>query len=111
MGIVRFAVFLGKLKVLLNHPQDTQDNILSEKYQKKFDFQLRLEDREGRWAKHYDSLYYGRAKMNRNNMLWRLNPGYVTKNFNQQIPLTMHIIDKNTLPLNWDPLFDKYYIE
>ena len=110
-GIVRFAVFLGKIKVLLNHPQDRKDNILEENYQKKFDFQLRLEDREGQWAKHYDSLYYGRAKINNSNMLWRLNPGYVTKNFNQQIPLTMHIIDKKTLPLNWNPLSDKYYIE
>ena len=110
-GIVRYAVFLGKLKVLLNHPQDPKDDILNKLYQKKFGFQLRLEDREGKWAKQYDSLYYGRAKMKEINTLWRLNAGYVTKNFDQQTPLTMHILDKNTLSLNWDPFYDKYYIE
>jgi len=110
-GIIRYAVFLGKLKVLLNHPQDDilqTTDILPDSLA----FQHRLEDRDGHWAKSYNSLYYGRAKIKgRNERKWRINPGFVTKNFSQQIPLTMHILDKKTLKTNWDPYEDKYYIE
>lgn len=113
-GIVRFAVFLGnKLKVLLNHPNDKKINKqINPVIDKILHFKAKLEDREGKWAKDYDSLYYGRAKIpEANNSPWRMQPGFVTKQFIQQIPLTMHIIDKTTLKTNWDPNYDKYYIE
>ena len=76
------------------------------------EFQLRLEDRDGEWATHYDSLYYGRANIkSASPKYWRANPGFVTKNFNQQIPLSMHILDTKTLKTNWDPHYYKYYIQ
>lgn len=109
-GIIRYAVFLGKLKVLLNHPHDKKHDDLAIK--DTLDFQLRLEDRDGAWAEHYDSLYYGRAKIGGEPArVWRTNPGFITKNFKQQIPLSMHILDKKTLKTNWDPHYYKYYIQ
>ena len=103
-GIVRYAVFLGKLKVLLNHPQDVSTGDR--------EFSSKLEDREGLWAKNYDSLYHGRVKINQNSsILWRINPEFITKNFKQQIPLSFHYIDKSSLKVNWDPAYNKYYIE
>ena len=110
-GIIRYAVFLGKLKVLLNHPHDhIFETSLIDK--NNLTFQLRMEDRSGEWAKTYKSLYYGRAKIQAEKILkWRANPGFVTKNFQQQIPLTMHILDTKTLKPNWDPYEKKYYIE
>ena len=43
--------------------------------------------------------------------VWRATPGWVTRDFNQQIPLTFHFIDKKTLGANWDSGNDNYYIE
>jgi len=109
-GIIRYAVFLGKIKVLLNHPHDEKHTDVPVK--DTLDFQLRLEDRDGKWATQYDSLYYGRAKIGGEKPRhWRANPGFVTKNFNQQIPLSMHLLDKKTLKTNWDPHYNKYYIQ
>jgi len=111
-GIVRYAVFLGKrLKVLLNHPDDIGEKI-NPKLDKILPFQQRLSDREGKWAKDYDSLYYGRAEIPEiKNGIWRYYPGFVTKLFKQQIPLTMHIVDEKTLKINWERDNDKYYIK
>jgi len=109
-GIIRYAVFLGKIKVLLNHPHDKKN--IDVPLKNTLEFQLRLEDRDGEWSAHYDSLYYGRAKIKSTPpRYWRANPGFVTKDFNQQIPLSMHILDTKTLKTNWDPHYYKYYIQ
>ena len=62
--------------------------------------------------KNYDSLYFGRAKIPElKNAYWRYYPGFVTKQFKQQVPLTMHIIDGETLGVNWDNTNKNYYIK
>ena len=112
-GIVRYAVFLGKkLKVILNHPNDKKTNqYINPKLNNILSFKAKLEDRSGEWAKDYNSLYYGRAKIpEANNAPWRYYPGYVTKLFKQQIPLTMHILDKSLQTTNWER-DNNYYIE
>ena len=109
-GIIRYAVFLGKIKVLLNHPHDEKHSDIPIK--NTLDFQLRMEDRDGKWAINHDSLYYGRAQLAGHPIRrWRINPGFVTKNFNQQIPLSMHLLDKKTLKTNLYPHYYKYYIQ
>jgi len=109
-GIIRYAVFLGKIKVLLNHPHDEKHSDIPIK--NTLDFQFRMEDRDGKWATNYDSLYYGRAKLaGTPTRRWRINPAFVTKKFNQQIPVSMHLLDKKTLKTNWDPHYYKYYIQ
>ena len=113
-GVVRYAVFLGdNLKVILNHPHDAntemQDNT---QLFHLLPFKTRLVDPKGTWVKNYTSLYYGRAKIPEiKNGIWRALPGFVTKEFNQQIPLTFHTIDSKTLKVNWDPEYTKYYIK
>ena len=112
-GIVRYAVFLGdKLKVLLNHPEDKITNI-NKKLVSILPFEARLIDQGAQWVQNkYTSLYYGRAKIPAaKNAIWNGAPGFVTKQYTQQFPLTFHIIDKKTLGNYWDFNYDKYYIE
>lgn len=110
--LLRFAVFLGNLKVLLNHPDDNKEKATPE-INKELGFILKMEDKQGLWAKNYSSLYNGRAKiqLTHGTERWRLNPGFITKGFKQQVPLTMHIIDQTTAKKNWDATYEKYYIK
>ena len=86
-GIVRFALFLNNTKALLHQVEENN-----------------------KWAKNFDSLYLGRLPR-MNDSVWKINPMFTVKKYDQQIPLSMHIIDKNSLKATWDPLYDKYQIE
>ena len=113
-GIARYAVYLGDdIKVILNHPLD-QETYLPERrlIQKILPFKTKIIDPLGIWAHKYSSLYYGKIKIPEiKKAVWRATPGWVTRDFNQQIPLTFHFIDKKTLGANWDSGNDNYYIE
>lgn len=123
-GIVRFAVFLGRMKVLLNHPFDKEDdsNFTREKINDpKNDKQiiedsnfvrlsLKLRDVDGNWVKNYDSVYVGRTLLE-NGQLYSHIPQWVCKNYEQQLPLSYHYIDKDTLSDKWHENNRKYYIK
>lgn len=93
-GIIRFALFTEKTHVLL----DMKNNKIS-KYMHK-----------NEWTKHYNSLYLGRVPRI-NGSVWHMNPRYVVKTFDQQLPLSLHLVDMNTLKDSWDPLYSGYQIE
>lgn len=95
-GIIRFALFMNKSKVLL----DMKDSKISDYMNKSSD----------KWTQHYQSLYLGRVPRI-NNSVWRMNPEFVVKDFAQQIPLSLHLIDMNSLKATWDPLYNGYQIE
>ena len=42
---------------------------------------------------------------------FNINTEYVVKNFEQQISLSTHEIDSNTVKHNWDPTYENYYIK
>lgn len=124
-GIVRFALFLGKMKAFLNLPRDVDD--LSDRYynriklnprDKKYeDMTLKLHDHDGKWAETYDSAYIGRARLT-NGGLFMKNPEFIVRDFSQQNILTYHELDKDTLvydkrrnKLKWDPNFNNYHIK
>lgn len=117
-GIVRFAVFLGRMKVFLNHPLDPDDKseIYYDKLEKEphnIEYQnlvLKLHDHTGKWTRRYNSCYVGSALLD-NGRYFMSNPEYVVKDFEQQTPLTYHYLDKTTLKRNWDSKYDKYYIK
>ena len=113
-GLARYAVYLGsKLKVLLNHPLDEETSFADTNFVHKIlPFKTKIVDPLGMWAREYSSLYYGKIKIpDIKGGVWRAAPGWVTRDFNQQIPLTFHFIDKKTLGVNWDYDNDNYYIE
>jgi hypothetical protein len=70
---------------------------------KNFEIQtLRISDHDGNWTNEYDSAYLGNIELDDGNLL-KNTPIYVIKDYNQQIPLTKHYINKNTL----DNIFDE----
>ena len=46
-----------------------------------------------------------------NGSVWHMNPRYVVKTFDQQLPLSIHLVDMDTLKDTWDPLYTGYQIE
>lgn len=121
-GIARFVVFLGKMKALLNHPQDRDDwSSLVEKRMSEEpssreweEATIKLHDHNGVWAEEYDSIYVGRATIkigkHKRKALFMKNPEFVVKNFEQQFILTTHELDQQTLKDKWDGNYDKYNI-
>jgi len=100
-GIVRFAVFTGKTKYIENNSNDPTDE--SEIKQKLLSIQpntehltIRITDYDGKWANNYDSVYLGHVELD-DGTCFIHNNVLVLKNYNQQVPLSYHFIDKKTL--------------
>jgi hypothetical protein len=109
-GIVRFALFTGSTKVILNKMSDSIDkseiktyltstNKLNNLYE---NLTLRITDYDGKWAKKYDSIYVGDIELD-NGEKMKNTPIYVVKKYEQHIPLSYHFIDKRLLDKNFDP--------
>jgi len=102
-GIIRFILFLGNLKVLINHPNDiteqTSKNIFKD-----------IIDVNNQWSEKYDSLIVGRAPL-ANGFLFRQTVRIIVKKFNQQHPLSIHLLDMKSTKRTWDPVYNKYYIQ
>lgn len=125
-GMVRFAIFLGKMKSFLNHPYDRKDysDIVKErikkyKHNKKWEERtVRMHDHDGRWATEYidgngntyDSVYVGKALLD-SGKVFMANPEFIVKSHSQQFPLSFHYLDKTTLQRNWENDYQYYYIE
>ena len=92
-GIIRFALFMGKTKVLIDEPYENIEGYMKDKE---------------KWRLKYQSLFLGSIDFDKNKL--NINPEYVIKNFEQQTPLSYHEIDKDTLKPNWDPHYEKYNI-
>jgi hypothetical protein len=102
-GIVRFALFIGKTKYIQNMPNDQIDNseikkerindpTLDSKYEI---LTMRISDHDGLWAKNYDSIYLGNVDLDDGGFF--KEPVLAIKDYDQQIPLSYHYIDKNKL--------------
>ena len=64
-GIVRFAIFTGLSKVILNNTEDSSDQsdikreLISNENNLYDNLTLRITDYDGKWAENYDSIYIG----------------------------------------------------
>jgi hypothetical protein len=114
-GIVRFAVFLGRCKVLLNYPEDEVDespykletlknggNALERQT-------TRVTDYDGKWIECHDSVYVGKLELDDGRILFDA-PYWVAKEYDQQTSLSFHHIDKRTLGNAWNEN-EHYYIQ
>jgi len=90
-GLIRFALFAGKTKII--HNEHELHNYLQNK---------------NSWFKNYQSLYIG--KVWHDFHYYSINPEYITKNHKQQVPLSIHNLDMNSLKANWDPSYTGYKI-
>jgi hypothetical protein len=95
-GLLRFAVFLGKMMVKLNYPEDPIDNsdLKREKLKGSIKEQLmmRITDYNGLWADSYDSCFIGKIKLDNGDILGN-TPVFVVKNYEQHFSLTYHYIN------------------
>lgn len=116
-GIVRFALFTGNTKYIENMPNNANDesdiktqrlNDLS--LDKKYEIlTLRISDHNGLWAKTFDSAYLGNIELDDGSFIEDA-PLIVLKEYNQQIPLSYHFIDKSSLGNKYDSNNHSYRI-
>ena len=102
-GIVRFAIFIGNVKFIENYPNDPidesetkqmrlQDPSLDQKFER---LTMRISDHDGNWIDNYDSVYLGNIELDDGNILNKQI--IVVKEYEQQIPISFHYINKKTL--------------
>lgn len=116
-AIIRFAVFVGEMNALLNHPDERDDmsglvkQRLKENPKSQFweKLTLKMHDHEGKWTEYYDSLYIGKAKLS-NSKRFMANPEFIVKKYKQQYVLSAHELDKSTLEKNWNNSKQDYNI-
>jgi len=116
-GIVRFALFTGSTKYVENMPNDPIDEsdikkqrINDESLDQNLEIQtLRVSDHDGIWARTYDSVYLGNIELDDGSFIEEA-PIIVLKDYNQQIPLSYHYIDKSSLGDKYDSNNHSYRI-
>lgn len=113
-GVVRFAIFLGKLNVLLTREDDNITvNAVIKKQKDKFKERniemvpkeaIKFTDNLGLWVKKYDSIYLGDVDLNIDSYQKYLFIGasYVVKNYFQQFPISYHYLDKKKIGSMYD---------
>jgi hypothetical protein len=108
-SIVRFGLFLGKTKIIENLPNDESDNSYTKKERledpnidKNMEIlKMRISEHDGKWAEKYDSVFLGKIELDNGEYL-KNTPIYVLKEYEQQIPLSYHFIDKRYLKELYD---------
>ena len=112
-GIVKFILFLGRTKVLLNRSSDVDDDsefTLGLAENNKFvDATLKIRDNDGKWTKNYDSVivtaYPSFSKLEQTR---DLEPQIVLKSFSQQAPISYVYIDTSKIKPIEDDNVDSY---
>lgn len=100
-GVVRNAIFYGVVLLKQNFPNDDidashvknerlVDYALNTKYEA---MTLRISDYDGLWTHNYDSVYLGNTELDDGTFLQN-TPIIALKEYNQHIPLSIHIIQK-----------------
>ena len=108
-GIIRFALFLGKTKIIENLLKDDNDqsDIKKERLiDKKLDqtmevLTMKISDHDGKWSEYYDSVFLGKIELD-NGFYLRHSLIVVVKDYYQQIPLSYHHIERNVLSEKYD---------
>jgi len=118
MGIIRFVVFTGVMKIITNSESNYNDEShtkkemlvdpkLNNKYQA---LTSRISDHDGKWTDNYDSAYIGYSIELDDGTKLKENCLTVVKNYEQHMPLTCQYIDKNSVLLSLQNKVKKYSI-
>lgn len=91
--LVRYAVFLGNSKVIMNREEDPVDasEIANANEMGKNPVMERITDYDGRWAETYDSVYLAPLQLEDGSVVEGA-PLWAVKEYTQQTPLTYHNI-------------------
>jgi hypothetical protein len=106
-GVVRFAIFLGLMKVPMNYPNDEKDEseykvqVLKDKEGSEvandYSYECKIErvsDYDGKWTKNYNSVYLGKLVLEDSKTLISDAPYWIVKDYEQQTPLSYHHVNK-----------------
>ena len=98
-GLIRFAIFSGKVKYIENNYGDDVDD--SEMKQARLkdpllnqemeNLTLRISDYNGKWTEQYDSAYLGHIELD-NGTFYQDTSVLVVKDFDQQVSLSYHYL-------------------
>lgn len=112
-NIIRFALFLGRMKVITNHLDNKPDNsrttqellkeditCATEKHRRIVTY-LKISDRDGSWKNEYDSIFLSDEILLDDESARFHGTTYVVKEYEQQIPLTCHFLDTETMNKSW----------
>ena len=102
-GIVRFAIFIGNHKTVLNRPHDSEDNSRYADGANVPKEKRKITDVRGTWANHYDSIHKGQLGIHHYNLNDQKGYTFVIKKYNQQYPLTYHRLDMDKMTAMYDP--------
>jgi hypothetical protein len=105
-GLIRFALFVGRTKYFENNLSDKIDESEIKKQRlndenmdkNKECLTNRISDHDGLWSKEYDSAYLGTVELDNGNLL--NNHLIAIKEYNQQIPLSYHYVNKKEFENN-----------
>ena len=99
-SVLRFALFLGGTKVVLNRPSDNIDesqmkqHLLSNAETSSMArLTMRISDYDGTWTNQHDSVYVGKVDLD-DGCKYMNSPLWVVKDYSQQTFLTSHPIDR-----------------
>jgi len=109
--IIRFALFIGHVKYIENHPNDPIDEseikkerLLDSKLDQTIEkLTMRISDHDGVWANGYDSAYIGNIELDNGASLPN-TPFIVTKIYEQQTSLSYHYVHKKIFPEQFEIL-------
>ena len=105
-GMVKFVIFLGKTKVMLNKeadPKDDTDESLKLAQERQFFSQLlRLRDSSGKWTEHYDSVIQPVMKIfdKESNRERELDSQFTVKEYSQQTPIQYAYFNTDSIDLD-----------
>ena len=104
-GIVRFAIFLGNYRVVLDRKTDPiipYVNLLEEVNKSTKKIINKLNKGKGKWANVYDSIIISNFENKKRNGYFVAKTDYILKKFNSFTSLSIHLIDNKTLGPFWD---------
>ena len=113
-GVVRFAIFLGNYRVVLDRKTDPilpYVEIYDDINKPKKKALEQLKKGKGKWANQYDSIVISNFKNKKRSGYFKAGTDYILKKYNSFTSLSIHLIDKDTLKPNWDFNHTEYNIK
>ena len=107
-GIIRYIVYPGKTKVILNRPWDKVNDQVSQDKEISKD-KRKVYDTKGTWVKDYDSVLLG--PINVDGSIIHNGTSLTVKSYYQYKAISYHYLDKKTVPQQYSPEIDKNYDE
>ncbi len=105
-GIIRYIVYPGKTKAVLNRPWDPENNqVIQDKHMSKE--KKKVYDTKAGWTKEYESVLVGEIDVDGK----RLHNGtsITVKDYYQYKSISYHYLDKKTVPQQYSPEIDENY--